>query len=180
VYYTFRAGWVPRSLGQGSPKQPEPSSENQLEIKTLFNTKTLSLFRLKRCQHWRLHMRSLEWWKSHLRTLRTSLLYYFCKPVHLWGKTKRRMAVMTTVISLSKVQRANSTKHLRMHLSTWWIRSKLLFVLYLVQCYLGKFLTMLHLNFHWFQLKLATSNGWIQQTPACDKAPRDALKCWWV
>lgn len=67
-----------------------------------------------------------------------------------------------------------------MCLSTSCMRSKLLFVLYPIQCNLSKFLTMLNLNFHRFQLKLAISNGWIQQTSVHNKAPRDALKYCWV
>lgn len=47
---TCRAGRMPGSLRQRSPKQPETSTENQLEIKPLSNTKTQTFFRLKRCQ----------------------------------------------------------------------------------------------------------------------------------
>lgn len=56
---------------------------------------------------------------------------------------------------------------------------KIAIVSYPFQYNLSEFLTIFNLNFHWFQLKLPVSNARIQQTSACNTAPRDALKyCW--
>lgn len=53
-------------------------------------------------------------------------------------------------------------------------------VLHPIQCNSSTFLTIFQLNFHWFQLKLPISNARIQQTSACNTAPRDALKSCWL
>lgn len=53
-------------------------------------------------------------------------------------------------------------------------------VSYPTQCNSSTFLTIFNLNFHWFQLKLPISNAQIQQTSACNTAPRDALKSCWL